>query len=233
MWIHRLLTFFSSSISSSPLWNQSRATITFSVLKGPALSGQGTYNGVATSYLDSLADGDTLQVAIRSSPAAFSLPSNPEQTPIICIAAGSGLAPFRGFIQQRAIMIESGRKLAPGLLFFGCRAPDQDDLYRDEFDGWQKLGAVDVRRAYSRHGDGCKYVHDRIWQEKEDFIELWEKGATVYVCGSRAMADSVREVMIKVKAEMEKRSGGEMGFEEAKKWFDEQRNVRYVMDVFD
>ncbi|WAO87403.1 Bifunctional cytochrome P450/NADPH--P450 reductase [Fusarium falciforme] len=221
------------SISSSPLWNQSRATITFSVLKGPALSGQGTYNGVATSYLDSLADGDTLQVAIRSSPAAFSLPSNPEQTPIICIAAGSGLAPFRGFIQQRAIMIESGRKLAPSLLFFGCRAPDQDDLYRDEFDDWQKLGAVDVRRAYSRHGDGCKYVHHRIWQDKEDFIELWEKGATVYVCGSRVMADSVREVMIKVKSEMEKRSGGEMSVEEAKKWFDEQRNVRYVMDVFD
>ncbi|KAM6536066.1 hypothetical protein FALCPG4_005587 [Fusarium falciforme] len=221
------------SISSSPLWNQSRVTITFSVLKGPALSGQGTYNGVATSYLDSLADGDTLQVAIRSSPAAFSLPSNPEQTPIICIAAGSGLAPFRGFIQQRAIMIESGRKLAPSLLFFGCRAPDQDDLYRDEFDDWQKLGAVDVRRAYSRHGDGCKYVHHRIWQDKEKFIELWEKGATVYVCGSRAMADSVREVMIKVKSEMEKRSGGEMSVEEARKWFDEQRNVRYVMDVFD
>ncbi|KAL2688993.1 hypothetical protein Neosp_003043 [[Neocosmospora] mangrovei] len=221
------------SISSSPLWNQSRATITFSVLKGPALSGQGIYNGVATSYLDSLADGDTLQVAIRSSPAAFSLPSNPEQTPIICIAAGSGLAPFRGFIQQRAIMIQSGRKVASGLLFFGCRSPDQDDLYRDEFDEWQKLGAVDVRRAYSRHGDGCKYVQDRIWQDKEDFIQLWEKGATVYVCGSRAVADSVREVMIKLKTEMEKRSGGEMSLEEAKKWFDEQRNVRYVMDVFD
>lgn len=130
-------------------------------------------------------------------------------------------------------MIESGRKLAPGLLFFGCRAPDQDDLYHDEFDVWQKLGAVDVRRAYSRHGDGCKYVQDRIWQDKEDFIQLWEKGATVYVCGSRAVADSVREVMIKLKTEMEKRSGGEMGLEEAKKWFDEQRNVRYVMDVFD
>ncbi|EWZ28976.1 cytochrome P450 [Fusarium oxysporum Fo47] len=221
------------SISSSPLWNQSRATITFSVLQGPALSGQGTYNGVATSHLDSLAEGDTLQVAIRSSPAAFSLPSSPERTPIICVAAGSGLAPFRGFIQQRAMIYESGRKLAPALLFFGCRAPDQDDLYRDEFDNWQNLGAVDVRRAYSRHGEGCRYVQDRIWQDKEDFIELWEKGATVYVCGSRAMADSVREVMIRVRTEMEKRSGGEMDFDEAKKWFDEQRNVRYVMDVFD
>ena len=130
-------------------------------------------------------------------------------------------------------MIESGRKLASSLLFFGCRAPDQDDLYHDEFDEWQKLGAVDVRRAYSRHGDGCKYVQDRIWQDKEDFIQLWEKGATVYVCGSRAVADSVREVMIKLKTEMEKRSGGGMSLEEAKKWFDEQRNVRYVMDVFD
>ncbi|KAJ4249793.1 hypothetical protein NW762_012135 [Fusarium torreyae] len=222
-----------TSISSSPLWNQSRATITFSVLKGPALSGQGTYNGVATSYLDSLVEGDTLQVAIRPSPAAFSFPSNPEHTPMICIAAGSGLAPFRGFIQHRAMMHESGRSLAPALLFFGCRSPDQDDLYHDEFDNWQKCGAVDVRRAYSRHGEACRYVQDRIWQDKEDFIELWEKGAKVYVCGSRVMADSVREVMIKVKIEMEKRSGVEIGLDEAEKWFDEQRNVRYAMDVFD
>lgn len=197
------------------------------------MSGQGTYQGVATSYLDSLVEGDTIQVAIRSSPAAFSLPSNPESTPIICVAAGSGLAPFRGFIQQRAIIYESGRTLAPALLFFGCHAPDQDDLYRHEFDNWQKLGAVDVRRAYSRYGQDCKYVQDRIWQDKEDFIDLWEKGATVYVCGSRAMAKSVREVMIKVKTEMDKKLGGEMAFDEASKWFDEQRNVRYVMDVFD
>ncbi|RYC93528.1 Bifunctional cytochrome P450/NADPH--P450 reductase [Fusarium oxysporum f. sp. narcissi] len=221
------------SVSSSPLWNQAHATITFSVLKGPAFSGHGTYNGVATSYLDSLAEGDTLQVAIRSSPAAFSLPSNPECTPIICVAAGSGLAPFRGFIQQRAIIYDSGRTLAPALLFFGCRAPDQDDLYRDEFDSWQKLGAVQVRRAYSRHREGCRYVQDQIWQDKEDFIDLWNKGAMVYVCGSRAMADSVKEVMLKVKIEIEKRSGGDIGLDEARKWFDEQRNVRYVMDVFD
>ncbi|KAM0548780.1 hypothetical protein ACHAPJ_009776 [Fusarium lateritium] len=221
------------SISSSPLWNQSRATITFSVLKGPALSGQGIYNGVATSYLDSVVEDDTLQVAIRPSPAAFSFPSSPEHTPMICIAAGSGLAPFRGFIQHRAMMYESGRSLAPALLFFGCRSPDQDDLYRDEFDNWQKCGAVDIRRAYIRRGEGCKYVQDRVWLDKEDFIELWEKGAKVYVCGSRAMADSVREVMFKVKIEMEKRSGVEMGPDEAEKWFDEQRNVRYAMDVFD
>ncbi|CEI42202.1 unnamed protein product [Fusarium venenatum] len=221
------------SISSSPLCNQSRATITFSVLKGPAFSGQGAYNGVATSYLDSLVEGDTLQVAIRPSPAAFSFPSSPESTPMICIAAGSGLAPFRGFIQHRAMMYESGRSLAPALLFFGCRSPDQDDLYHDEFDNWQKCGVVDIRRAYSRHEEGCRYVQDRIWLDKEAFIDLWEKGAKVYVCGSRAMADSVREVMIKVKIEMETRRGGKMTLDEAEKWFDDQRNVRYAMDVFD
>jgi cytochrome P450/NADPH-cytochrome P450 reductase len=70
-------------------------------------------------------------------------------------------------------------------------------------------------------------------QDKEDFIELREKGATVYVCGSRAMVGSVRQVMIKLKTEMEKEPGGETTFEKACKWFDEQRNVRYVMHVFD
>ncbi|KAM0490438.1 hypothetical protein ACHAP8_011541 [Fusarium lateritium] len=197
-----------------------------SILKGPAFSGQGVYNGVATSYLDSLVEGDTLQVAIRPSPAAFSFPSSPESTPMICIAAGSGLAPFRGFIQHRAMMSKSGRSLAPALLFFGCRSPDQDDLYQDEFDNWQKCGVVDIQRAYSRHEEGCRYVQDRIWLDKEAFIDLWEKGAKVYVCGSRAMADSVREVMIKVKIEMEKKHGGKMTLDEAEKWFDEQRNVR-------
>jgi cytochrome P450/NADPH-cytochrome P450 reductase len=55
----------------------------------------------------------------------------------------------------------------------------------------------------------------------------------VYVCGSRAMAESVREVIIQVKTEMHKKLGGGMSFDEASEWFDEQRNVRYVMDVFD
>lgn len=177
-----------------------------------------------------------MQVSVRPSQAAFSLPSNPQETPIICIAAGTGLAPFRGFIQERAAMIASGRQLAPALLFFGCRSPDVDDLYREELDKWQLEGAVDVRRAYSRATDkseGCKYVQDRMLHDQQDIIKLWQEGAKVYVCGPRRLADSAKEVSIKIKIEMEKERGGEADPEKIQEWFDSLRNIRYVTDVFD
>ncbi|KAK7421191.1 hypothetical protein QQX98_002321 [Neonectria punicea] len=228
--------FMMPSISSSPLWNQSHVTVTFSVLNEPSLSGSGPYLGVASSYLDSLSKGDTLHVAIRPSQAAFSLPSGPESTPIICVAAGTGLAPFRGFIQERAAMLASGRKLAPAVLFFGCRQPETDDLYRQELDKWQSIGAVDVRRAYSRaseKSEGCRHVQDRMWKDREDIIDLWQKGATVFVCGSRGVAESAKESIIKIKIEMESRIDGKTDLETTRKWFESLRNIRYVTDVFD
>jgi cytochrome P450 / NADPH-cytochrome P450 reductase len=65
-------------------------------------------------------------------------------------AAGAGIAPFRGFIQERAAQIAAGRKLAPASLFFGCRGLGVDDLYREKLDRWEGMGAGSVRRAMSR-----------------------------------------------------------------------------------
>ncbi|TDZ38726.1 Bifunctional cytochrome P450/NADPH--P450 reductase [Colletotrichum spinosum] len=233
------------SISSSPMAHASNVTLTFSVLNEPSLSGQGPYIGVASSYLDSLAEGDSLHVAIRPSHAAFSLPSDTEHTPLICVAAGTGLAPFRGFIQERAAMLAAGRTLAPALLFFGCRSPDHDDLYRDELDEWEARGAVSVRRAFSREPDGsegCKHVQDRMWKDRGELVELWKQGAKAYVCGSRGVAESAKETIIKIKVEMEKAKGEQpetaetetdSDSEKVKEWFESLRNIRYVTDVFD
>jgi cytochrome P450/NADPH-cytochrome P450 reductase len=161
---------------------------------------------------------------------------------MICIAAGSGIAPFRAFLQERAVLMEQDkqRKLAPALLFFGCRAPGVDDLYREQLDEWQAAGVVDVRWAFSRaasESNGCRHVDDRILADREDVVRLWRDGARVYVCGSGALAESVRGAMVQaLRDEMEKSdddgSSGS-GVDKAEKWFDEQRNVRYVMDVFD
>lgn len=133
-------------------------------------------------------------------------------------------------------MIGSGRKLAPAILFFGCRSPDVDDLYREELDEWQRLGAVDVRRAYSRaseKSEGCRHVQDRMWKDREDVIDLWQKGATVFVCGSRGVAESAKKSIIKIKIEMESRIDGKTDLEATQKWFESLRNIRYVTDVFD
>ncbi|KAH6999258.1 cytochrome P450 [Ilyonectria sp. MPI-CAGE-AT-0026] len=226
------------SISSSPLANISQASLTFTVLNEPSLSGTGhQYFGVASNYLDSLEPGDGLHVAVRSPSVAFRLPVDPEQTPIICIAAGTGLAPFRGFVQERAAVIAAGRKkLAPALLFFGCRDPELDDLYRDELDEWERVNAVSVRRAYSRvpeKSNGCEHVQDRIWFDREEVVKLWTQNAKLYICGSKGMANSVRDVAIKLKVEAEKGKGSDTDEEAAQEWFDSLRNTRYVMDVFD
>lgn len=226
------------SISSSPLWHQDHLTLTYAVLDAPALSGTGQrYLGVATSYLASLAAGDKLHVAIRPSHASFHLPVDTEKTPIMCVAAGSGLAPFRGFIQERAAMLDAGRALAPALLFFGCRHPAQDDLYREELDRWQAMGAVDVRRSYSRDpasSAGCAHVQDRLWADRREVQALWDRGAKVFVCGSREVGDAVREVAIRMYVDGAKvNHGRDLSVEEATVKFDAMRNERYATDVFD
>ncbi|KHN97898.1 NADPH-P450 reductase [Metarhizium album ARSEF 1941] len=224
------------SISSSPLADATKLTLTYGVLAQPALSGQGSYYGVASNFLSSLTAGERLHVAVRPS-QSFHLPSDAENTPLICIAAGSGLAPFRGFVQERAAMIAAGRKVAPALLFFGCRSPDQDDLYAEEFANWERLGAVDVRRAYSRSpsdSKDCKYVQHRLSHDCEDIDKLWQAGAKIYVCGSKDVGKAVEEVFLGMVQEAGKKDGAnDMTPEKAKEWFDKQRNERYVTDVFD
>jgi cytochrome P450/NADPH-cytochrome P450 reductase len=113
-----------------------------------------------------------------------------------------------------------------------------DDLYRQELEQWEQLGAVDVRRAYSRaeeKSEGCKYVQDRMWRDKEDIVKLWRDGAKVYVCGARRIADAAKDVCIRVKVEMEKekQSDGDVDEKSVQEWFDSLRNIRYVTDVFD
>ncbi|KAK4080396.1 hypothetical protein Trihar35433_1501 [Trichoderma harzianum] len=223
------------SISSSPLADPSKLTLTYSVLEQPALSGQGSHFGVATHFLASLAPGERLHVAVRQS-KAFHLPTDAENTPLIFVGTGSGLAPFRGFVQERAAMIAAGRKLAPALLFYGCRSPDMDDLYAEEFERWEKLGAVEMRKAYSRASDksfGCKYVQHRMSHDREDLFKLWDQGAKVLVCGSRDVGKAVEAVCVELVQEKAKADGKEVDEEKAQAWWDKQRNERYVTDVFD
>ncbi|KAI8656633.1 hypothetical protein LRP88_11942 [Fusarium phalaenopsidis] len=225
------------SISSSPLANSSKLTLTYSLLDAPSLSGQGRHVGVATHFLSSLSPGEKLHVSVRPSVAAFHLPSDAENTPLICIAAGTGLAPFRGFMQERAAMLAAGRNLAPAMLFFGCRNPDIDDLYADEFDRWEKMGAVSVRRAYSRATDkseGCKYVQDRLYHDRADVFKLWNQGAKVYICGSREVGKAVEGVCVRLVMEWsEEHMKCASTEEKAREWFDKHRNERFATDVFD
>lgn len=152
------------SISSSPLWNPRHVTLTLSVIEAPSIAGHVVpFLGVASNFLGHLLPGDRVQMAVRPSAAAFHLPENP-MIPVVMFCSGSGLAPMRGFIQERAAQKMAGREVAPMLLFFGCRSPEKDYLYGDsDLAEWAKLGVVDIRPAFSRsmeHSGGCKYVQE-------------------------------------------------------------------------
>ena len=139
-------------------------TLTLSVVDAPARSGRAEpFLGVASTYLAGLRPGDKVQLAVRPSNAAFHPPSDPT-VPMVMICAGSGLAPMRGFLQERAEQKKAGREVARSLLFFGCRRPGEDYLYgEEELRAWSELGVVDVRPAFSREteaSEGCRYVQE-------------------------------------------------------------------------
>jgi cytochrome P450/NADPH-cytochrome P450 reductase len=225
------------SISSSPLWNPNHVTLTYSVVDQPALSGQGRYVGVATNYLANLVPGDRLHVSVRSSHQAFHLPKDSQNVPVIMMAAGTGLAPFRGFIQERAAQAAAGRKLAPAILFYGCRAPSTDLIYGDLLKRWEEMGAVSLRLAFSRQPEdsqGCKYVQDRVYHDRAEVVKLFGAGAKLFVCGSRGVGDGVQETLIKIAKEtLKEKEGREADDAKAREWFEGLRNERFATDVFD
>jgi cytochrome P450/NADPH-cytochrome P450 reductase len=221
------------SISSSPLFDPTLCTLTFTVLDTPALANPTHhYIGTASHYLSSLSAGDIIQVSVRKSAASFHPPLDIENVPVIMICAGTGLAPFRGFVQERAIQIEAGRKLAPAQLYVGCRGRDKDLLHVEEFDKWEGMGAVEVFHAFSREEGGCKYVQERLWEERGRVKELFERGARVYVCGSAKVGEGVKNVAKKIWIEAGKEKGEERSEKDSEKWFEEMKGERYAVDVF-
>jgi cytochrome P450/NADPH-cytochrome P450 reductase len=189
------------SISSSPLADGGRASVTVGVVRGPARSGLGEYRGVASNYLAARAAGDTMHAAVRETKAGFRLPDDPA-TPLVMIGPGTGIAPFRGFLRERAALRDKGGVLGPAMLFFGCRRADEDFLYAEELNGYAARGLVDLHVAFSRAPNGPKtYVQDLIRREADAVWRLLEAGAIVFVCGDGArMEPDVKRALIEIHA---------------------------------
>jgi cytochrome P450/NADPH-cytochrome P450 reductase len=120
---------------------------------------------------------------------------------MIMIGAGTGLAPFRGFLQERAAQQAGGATVATSLLFFGCRTSEDDYLYQDELSRYEADGVVKVDAVFSREGNPQRrYVQDAIIQRS---AEVWDlianKRAKIYVCGNaNTMAPGVRTSLVQV-----------------------------------
>ena len=190
------------SISSSPLDDPGVASITVGVVRGPALSGHGTFRGVASTYLAGLEAGQVVKVSVASS-GGFQPPDD-ASVPIIMVGAGTGIAPFRGFAQHRAAQHAQGHALGEALLLAGCRRSDEDRLYLDEWEALEGNGVIEVEWAFSREpvigtdgnptGETSKaYVQDLIAARRARIDELLGRGAIIYVCGDASgMAAGVR-----------------------------------------
>ncbi|KAJ5215187.1 P450 monooxygenase [Penicillium citrinum] len=220
------------SISSSPLADPSLCTLTYSVIDAPPKNGRkdcDRFHGVCSTFLERQSPGNTIQIGLRPSRAGFTVPSE-DTSPMIMACAGTGLAPFRAFLQERSIKQKGGRDVAKSLLFYGLNAPDEDDMYRNELDEWEKEGIVSVRRAFSFSPDkskGCKFVQERIWYDRQEVLQLFRRGATLYFCGAGIVGAGVDQVMMQIRQEQVGCSE-----EDAKKWVSQQKGVRYWADTF-
>jgi cytochrome P450 / NADPH-cytochrome P450 reductase len=216
------------SISSSPSGDPSCCSVTVAVVEGAASSGRGIYKGICSNYLAGRRAGETINATVRETKAGFRLPDD-ASVPIIMIGPGTGLAPFRGFLQEREARKAGGASLGPAMLFFGCRHPDQDYLYADELKAFAADGITELHTAFSR-ADGPKtYVQNLVAAQQERVWNLIEAGATIYVCGDGGkMEPDVKAALVAIYRDR-KSADAEGG----QRWIDDlgARN-RYVLDVW-
>lgn len=181
-------------------------------------------NGIASALLaDRSAVGDALPVYIQPN-EQFRLPEDDKA--IVMIGAGTGIAPYRAFLQEREARGSTGKSW----LFFGERNFRSDFLYQTEWQAWLNdglLSRMDV--AFSRDRGGKAYVQDRMMERAGDLFAWLEDGAHLYLCGDAArMAPDVHETLITIVAEE-----GRLQREGAEDYVRElQRNRRYQRDVY-
>ena len=216
------------SIASSPLVEQDRCSIAVGVVQGPARSGHGEFEGVCSGYLSHLKTDDLVYGFVRDTKSHFRLPPAPS-TPLIMIGPGTGLAPFRGFLQERVALKAQGQTIGQSLLFFGCRHPEQDFIYQNELEEFVRHGVTELFVAFSRLDGQKMYVQDKIKENKEQVWQLLQAGAIVYVCGdSSKMAPDVRNVFATLYQEKMGKSK-----QEAEQWLNELvTQNRYLVDVW-
>ncbi|SDI29649.1 cytochrome P450 / NADPH-cytochrome P450 reductase [Alteribacillus persepolensis] len=216
------------SISSSPRVNPKQASITVAVVQGPAWSGLGEYRGVASNYLADRQPGEDIMMFIRTPETNFQLPENPE-TPIILVGPGTGVAPFRGFLQARAAMKQEGKTLGEAHLYFGCRNED-DFIYREELEQHEKHGVITLHTAFSRKEDIPKtYVQHLMASNAESLLHILDQGGRLYICGDASkMAPDVEAAL---KNSYQEVHGTQE--QEAVQWLEKlQQDGRYAKDVW-
>lgn len=203
-------------------------------------SSQASYEGMCSNYLAGLVPGATVSGRVRAVESHF-LPPIDLTTPMIMVGPGTGVAPFRGFIQDRLWHKQQGKVLGPAVLFFGCRHPAADFLYREEFERAHEAGLVELAVAFSRcpaaelpktqdYLQVSGYVQDAIAHQADNVWAMLNSGGIVYVCGDSA------HMLPDVKARfcaLYLRNTPNAGDADAKEWLENlERDARFLVDAW-
>ncbi|NXN02269.1 NCPR reductase, partial [Sylvia borin] len=162
--------------------------------------------GVATNWLKNKVpdqNGSSSLVPVYVRKSQFRLPFKPS-TPVIMIGPGTGIAPFMGFIQERAWLKQQGKEVGETVLYYGCRHEREDYLYREELARFQKEGVLtQLNVAFSRDQAEKVYVQHLLKKNKEHVWKLVNEGmAHIYVCGdARNMARDVQNTFYEIVSE--------------------------------
>ena len=211
------------SISSSPKENPGEVHLTVGVVRY-SVAGRRRL-GVASSFLaERVPLGMTVPVFIQPT-AHFTLPAEAGR-PLIMIGPGTGIAPFRAFLQERRHMGDTGKNW----LFFGDQRRQYDFLYSEEFVAMEASGFLTrMDLAFSRDQEEKIYVQTRMLAQSRELYAWLEEGAYFYVCGdAKRMAKDVEDALLQIIA---KESGG--GPEAARAYLDKMKEQkRYQRDVY-
>ena len=211
------------SIASSQAETENEVHVTVGVVRYE-IEGRARAGGASSFLADRVEEDGEVRVFIEHNDN-FRLPANP-QTPVIMIGPGTGIAPFRAFMQQRAAEGAEGKNW----LFFGNPHFTEDFLYQVEWQSYVKEGVLSrIDLAWSRDQQQKVYVQDKL---REQGAELWRwinDGAHIYVCGdANRMAKDVERTLLEVIAEY-----GAMDAEAADEFLSELRvERRYQRDVY-
>jgi sulfite reductase alpha subunit-like flavoprotein len=144
--------------------------------------------GTATNYIRSLRAGDDVACTITS--GTFKFPESP-MTPMIMAGLGTGLAPFRAFVQERKWMQNNGIKTGPMWLFYGCRYKAKDYIFGEELEQYQADGVLtELHPAFSRDTTKKVYVQHKIGENAARvYDDLINKNGFFYLCGQAGQTE--------------------------------------------
>ena len=183
------------------------------------------HKGVCSTYLADLVDENTEIPCFFTSNKIFSVPEN-NDAPIIMVGPGTGIAPFRAFLQERDYRNAKGRNW----LFFGDRNDATDFIYREELEAMQHNGLLTrLDLAFSRDQEDKIYVQDRMQENGRELFAWLEEGSYFFVCGDAyRMAKDVDRALHKIIAEQ-----GNLSEEQATEYVNNiKKQKRYVRDVY-